>query len=215
MLQEATGVALLPIRSGGGFEDEAEAHGDAGHGDGHGDGRDHAHGSHDGHLWLDPANAVASAQAIAVALAAVDPENAAAYAANAEAFAAETRAQSQAIAERLDPLRGRPFIVFHDAYHYFERAFDFPAAGSIALQDGVAPGAGRVAAIRDRVRDEGVVCAFAEPEFEPKLLATVIEGSAARTGVLDGLGAALPPGPGLYPALIEGITAALEACLAP
>ena len=105
----------------------------------------------------------------------------------------------QTIEARVAPLRGRPFIVFHDAYQYFEHRFDLPAAGSIALHDGVAPGAARVADIRDRVLDDGVVCAFAEPEFEPALLGTVIEGTAARTGRLDGIGAGLPPGPGPLP----------------
>jgi zinc transport system substrate-binding protein len=217
-LQDAPGMTLLPIRAGGPFEahehdheaEQAEAderaHAEAGHE------AEHA-GGHDGHLWLDPGNAAAAARAIAAALAAADPANAGAYAANAEGFAAETEAQAEAIAARLEPLRGRPFIVFHDAYQYFEHAFDFPAAGSIALQDGVTPGTARVAGIRDRVRDEDIVCAFSEPEFEPKLIATVIEGTAARTGVLDGVGAALSPGPGLYPALLDGIADGLAACL--
>ena len=76
------------------------------------------------------------------------------------------------------------------------------------------PGAARVAAIRDRVRGEGIVCAFTEPQFEPKLLATVIEGSEVRTGALDPIGAALPPGPGLYPALLRGLADGLADCLA-
>ena len=77
----------------------------------------------------------------------------------------------------------------------------------------MAPGTARVAALRERVRSEGIVCAFTEPQFEPKLLATVIEGSDVRTGVLDPLGAALPPGPGLYPALLSGLADGLAACL--
>jgi zinc transport system substrate-binding protein len=207
-LQDAPGMTLLPIRAGGLFEadEHEEEHAEAGHE------AEHA-GGHDGHLWLDPDNAAAAARAIAAALAVADPANAGAYAANAEGFAAETAAQAGAIAARLEPLRGKPFIVFHDAYQYFEHAFDFPAAGSIALQDGVTPGTARVAGIRDRVRGESIVCAFSEPEFEPKLIATVIEGTAARTGVLDGIGAALPPGPGLYPALLDGIADGLAACL--
>ena len=63
------------------------------------------------------------------------------------------------------------------------------------------------------MRNESIVCAFTEPEFEPKLLGTVIEGTEVRTGVLDGIGAALPPGPGLYPALLEGIADSLADCL--
>ena len=65
------------------------------------------------------------------------------------------------------------------------------------------------------MRAEGVACAFAEPEFEPGLLATVIEGTDARVGTLDGLGAGLAPGADLYPALLNGLADGLAACLAP
>ncbi|HVH01501.1 MAG TPA: zinc ABC transporter substrate-binding protein [Amaricoccus sp.] len=207
-LAEAPGVTTLPLRAGGPFE----AHADD---DAHSGQPDAAAPAIDGHLWLDPANAVAAARAIAAALAAADPPNAAAYAANADGFAAESAALSQALDARLAPLRGRPFIVFHDGYQYFEHAFGLPAAGSVALHDGDAPGTARVAAIRDRVRGEGVVCAFAEPEFEPRLLATAVEGSPARLGELDGLGTGIAPGPDLYPALLRGLADGLEACLAP
>jgi zinc transport system substrate-binding protein len=63
------------------------------------------------------------------------------------------------------------------------------------------------------VRDTEVVCAFAEPQFEPKLLATVTEGTGVRTGVLDPVGAGLTPGPGLYPALMRGLADSLADCL--
>jgi zinc transport system substrate-binding protein len=216
-LADAPGVETLPIRAAGPFE--AHDHGEAHEGEAH----DHepvAHEAHDhepvaldGHIWLDPDNAVAMAQAVADALVGLDPANAAVYAANRDDFAAETVAMTRSLAERLAPLRGRPYLVFHDGYQYFEHRFDLPAAGSVALHDGDAPGTARIAAIRDRVRSEGVVCAFAEPEFEPRLLATVLEGSDVRMGTLDGLGAGLAPGPDLYPALIRGLADGLEACL--
>jgi zinc transport system substrate-binding protein len=209
-LQDAPGVQTLPVRSGGPFEADEHDHETGSHGH-----DEHGHDlSVDGHLWLDPDNAIAAARAIAAALSEADPANAAAYAANAEAFAAETETQKRHIAERLAPLRNRPFLVFHDAYQYFEHRFDFPAAASIVLQDGVAPGAGRVAETRARVRDAGIVCAFSESEFEPGLLTTVTEGSAARTGTLDGLGVGIPPGPGLYPALLDRLVDSFEMCLA-
>jgi zinc transport system substrate-binding protein len=195
-VEDAPGVRKLHVRTDGPLEGDAEP-GQA----------------WDGHLWLDPRNAAAAARAVAAALGAADPANAAGYAANAEGFAAETEALADEIAAQLAPLRGRRYLVFHDAYQYFEHRFDFPAAGSVALGDGTAPGAARVAAIRERVRDTEVVCAFAEPQFEPKLLATVTEGTGVRTGVLDPVGAGLTPGPGLYPALMRGLADSLAGCL--
>jgi zinc transport system substrate-binding protein len=220
-LAEAEGVTLLPMRAGGPFEvhdhdhdhDDDHGHGDhAGHDDDDHD-REHAADSADGHLWLDPGNAAAIADAAAAALADIDPENAALYIANAEAFAAELTALSAEIDATLDPLRGRPFVVFHDAYQYFEAAFGLPAAGSISLGEADAPSAARVAEIRERIAAEGVVCVFAEPQFEPRLVATVIEGSDARSGVLDPVGADLEPGPGLYPALLTGLAQGFADCL--
>ncbi|HET9067882.1 MAG TPA: zinc ABC transporter substrate-binding protein, partial [Amaricoccus sp.] len=217
-LEEAPGVTLLPIRADVAFEAHVHADGEEGHEHEHeheqGDGEDHDHGhAHDGHLWLDPANAVAAARAVAAALGEIDPAGASGYAANAEAFAGETATLERRIAAELAPVRGRPYLVFHDAYQYFERSFDLPAAGSVALQEGVAPGAARVAALRERVRQGGVVCAFTEPQFEPRLLATILEDSDVRTGVLDPIGASLEPGPGLYPALLSDLAASLATCL--
>jgi zinc transport system substrate-binding protein len=205
-LEDAPGVELLPAGTGQGIEPHVD--GDDGH--------DHdQEGTVDGHLWLSPGNAAAAARAVAAALAESDPDNATAYAANAEAFGREIADLSAAIDAELAPARGRPWLVFHDAFRYFEDAFDIPASGSIVLQEGVEPGAARVAALRDRVRDAGIVCAFAEPQFEPRLLHTIVEGSDVRLGEIDDIGAALPPGPGLYPALIRSIADGLRACLAP
>lgn len=209
-LQEAEGITLLSVRDGGPFDahdhdhDEAEA--------------EHHHdtpsGTIDGHLWLDPLNATAIAATAASVLAGADPENAALYRKNAAAFADEMETLAEEVAARLAPVRDRPFLVFHDAYQYFESRFDLPAAGSIALHDSDQPGPARMAGIRARVRDEGVVCAFAEPQFDPALLETALEGTGARRARLDPIGSGLEPGPALYPALIHALAEELATCLA-
>jgi zinc transport system substrate-binding protein len=240
-LDTAEGVRHLPIRLGGPFEPhvhegdghdhaaEAEDHAaEAGAHDGHDhaaevaahDDHDHDHdhdhaaeGGVDPHLWLDPANAAAIATVVAARLSEVDPEHAAAYAANAEAFGAEMTALSAEIAATVAPLRGKPYFVFHDAYQYFETAFDLPAAGSISLSDAEAPRARRVAEIRDRLLDERVVCVFTEPQFEPKIVTTLTEGTEVRTGSLDHFGVGLDLGPDQYEATLRGMARDLAACL--
>jgi zinc transport system substrate-binding protein len=227
-LQDAPDIRRLPIRVGGPFEPDEHAHGaesaDAEHEHGHDDADEHGHDDaddhdhetdrHDGHLWLNPDNAVAAARAVADALGKLDPENAEAYASNADGFAIEMSTLSRQIEDRLAPVRGQRFLVFHDAYQYFEDRFDIAATGSVALQEGVPPGAARVAEIHDLVQDEQIVCAFTEPQFEPKLLETVIDGADLRTGVLDPIGATLRAGPGLYPELMLRLTDSLADCLA-
>jgi zinc transport system substrate-binding protein len=88
-----------------------------------------------------------------------------------------------------------------------------PAAGSVTLGDADQPSAARVAAISDRIRDTGPACVFAEPQFEPRLIATVTEGTDARSGILDPEGATLELGPDLYPTLLRGIAEGLATCL--
>ena len=202
VLEDTPGMNLLPARSGNGFGADGDDH-------------DQGDAPVDGHLWLDPENATVAARAVATALGGLDPANAAAYAANAEAFAAELATLAAAIDAELAPVRGRPWIVFHDAFGYFEDAFAIPAADSVVVQEGVEPGAARVAAIRARVESAGIACAFTAPQFAPDLLDTIVEGTGARIGAIDDLGAGLPPGPGLYPALLRGIADGLRACLSP
>ena len=167
----------------------------------------------DAHIWLDPRNGAAMAAAVADLLAAIDPENAATYAANATAFAAEMADLETELTAALAPVSGRPYVVFHDAYQHFENRFAMPAAGSVTLGDADQPSAARVAAISDRIRDTAATCVFAEPQFEPRLIATVTEGTNARSGTLDPEGATLEPGPDLYPALLRGIAEGLAECL--
>jgi len=144
----------------------------------------HDHGAHDPHAWLSPQNAMTWLNVIAGQLSAADPDNA-----------------------------GGQFIVFHDAYQYFENDFDFPAAGAISLGDASDPSPARSAEIQKRIAEQGITCVLAEPQFNPGLIATVMSGTEAKTGILDPLGSELEPGAALYPNLIRNMSTAFAGCL--
>lgn len=191
-------------------------HDDHGHDDHHEDEHsedEHGHGDHDPHAWLSPENGAAWLDTIAAQLAAIDPENALAYQANAAEGRAELAALSAEISGILDPVRGRNFIVFHDAYQYFEVAFDFPAGGAISVSDAKEPSPARIAEIRARVKDQNVTCVLSEPQFNQGLVASVLDGSDARTGVMDPLGAELEPGAALYGQVLRNMATVLSDCL--
>lgn len=198
----APGIEMLGRREGAAFEAE-----------GHDDDHDHDHEGPDPHIWLDPVNARQMLNMIAEALAEADPENAARYTENAVAGNAELQALESEIAAKLAPLRGRGFLVFHDAYHYFEDRFEFEAAGAIAPGDGAQPGPKRLAKLREMVREGGAICVFSEPQLDPKAVKVVAEGAGLKTGVLDPLGVDLTPGPDLYPRMLRGLAGALHECL--
>ena len=176
-------------------------------------GHEHAHGEFDAHVWFDPVNAKALVHEIEEALIAADPDNAAAYEANADAVAARLDALVADVSADLEAVKGTSFIVFHDGYQYFESRFGVTAAGSITVSPEVMPGAERIAEIRTRLQELGAACVFAEPQFEPKLVATVLEGTQARSGVIDPLGAEIGEGPELYFQLIRNMAISMRTCL--
>ncbi len=199
-------------------KEDDHAHDDHGHEehadhDDHDDHEGHAHGEHDPHAWLSPANAGTWLNVIAAQLSAADPENAGKYFENAAAARAEMEALSAEIAETLSPVKGGSFIVFHDAYQYFENDFDFPASGAISISDASDPSPARIAEIQGRIKEEGIDCVLSEPQFNPGLIATVMEGSEAKTAVIDPLGAELEPGAALYPQLLRNMANTLAECL--
>ncbi|AJD41568.1 Zn-uptake transporter substrate-binding protein ZnuA [Rhizobium gallicum bv. gallicum R602sp] len=220
-LEDAPGLVKLKFREGGAFEahddgDEAEAgheHEEAGHDhDAHAEG-DHGHGEFDTHLWLDPMNAEAMAAEITTTLVAADPANALTYQANAKALDAKIDALDREITDIVTPVKEKPFIVFHDAYQYFEHRYAVRVAGSITVSPENMPGAERVSEIHKKVADLGATCVFAEPQFEPRLVNVVIEGTDAKAGVLDPEAATLEAGPDLYFTLMRGIANSMKDCL--
>ncbi|MCT7663963.1 zinc ABC transporter substrate-binding protein ZnuA [Shinella kummerowiae] len=233
-LDDAPGLEKLQFREGGPFEVHSHEGEEAHEGHSHEeDGHDHAkeaeeghehageeaghegheHGEFDMHLWLSPDNARAIATEAAKVLAKKDPANAETYNKNLATLNDKLTALDKEIAETIAPVKEKPFIVFHDAYQYFEHHYGVQAAGSITVSPETLPGAERLTQIRDKVKTLGATCVFAEPQFEPKLVNVVIEGTPAKSGTLDPEAATLEPGPDLYFTLMKSIATSLRDCL--
>ena len=174
---------------------------------------DHGHGEFDPHVWLDPINAKAIVHEIEEALVKADPKNAKKYEANAVRMAEKLDQLVTELRVQLQPVQGKGFIVFHDAYQYFEQPFGVAAIGSITVSPEVMPGAERVKALREKIRGLRATCVFSEPQFEPKLVRTLVDGTGAQTGVLDPLGSSLTKGPDLYFELLREMARSLKECL--
>lgn len=174
---------------------------------------EHAHGETDMHIWLDPANAKVLVAAIARALGEADPDNASTYLANAGRLHERLDELDRSLADRLRAVAERPYVVFHDAYQYFERRYGVSAVGAITINPTVRPSAQRLAEIQARLQELEAACVFAEPQFEPALVDIVIEGTNASKGVLDPLGAARDAGPDQYFQLMSDLADSLVNCL--
>jgi zinc transport system substrate-binding protein len=227
-LAEIEGIRLLKLRTGGDWEahdhDHEHDHGteEHAHEDGHGEDHDHDHAApdenhhtgYDAHLWLDPENARRIVAAMVEALSEQDPENARIYRANGDRTADRLAALDRELAAALAPVKDVPYVVFHDAYQYFESRYDLAAVGSITVSPERQPGAQRLHEIREKISGLDVRCVFSEPQFEPALIDTLREGTAVPTGELDPLGADLSNGPDLYFELMRNLAGSLKSCLA-
>jgi zinc transport system substrate-binding protein len=173
----------------------------------------HNHENGDPHMRLDPENARRWLDTIAAELSEIDPENAARYRLNAQTRSADLAHLTTILASQLSPVSDQPFLVLHDAFHYFEHRFEIEATGTVSPGDTASPGPARITRIRNIVRERDIACVFTEPQLRSSLVPAVLEGSRARIGILDPLGASLRPGPDLYPQLLQKLADSLVDCL--
>ena len=201
-LLNAPGLHVLQARNGGLWQDD----------------EDRNSASQDGHIWLNADNAKAIVAAVAETLSVADAPNAARYRANATAMYAKLDALDAELKVKLTPVTAKPFVVFHDAYQYFETSYGLNSVGSITVSAERMPGARRVLALKQRIdalAGAGSVCVFTEPQFEPKLARMLAGETHARTGVLDPEGSALAIGPELHFNLMRDLADNLVRCLTP
>ncbi len=218
-LMEVPGSTVLPMRHGAGFQDHDD-HSGHGHGDKHGDkhgghghhGHSDKHGDSDPHAWLAPENAIVWLDAIATALAKIDPDNAAAYATNALRGQVEITTLADEIRAEFAPLEGLKYLVYHDSLQYFEHSFAQPALAAVTSGHAARPGPARLASLRALVAEQGIGCLLAGPETSSALIENIFEGTNLRLVRMDPLGNELALGQGFYPNLLRGLASALQEC---
>ena len=195
-------------------DDEAHGHKDDDHEEESQD--DHAHHDHDGtdpHMWLDPLNAKLWIDAIASELGHIDPENVDRYTANANSAKQKITREMHHIEEHLAAVPAKDFLVFHDAFQYFEKRFGLAAAGSISLGDASKPSSRRLRELKHWFEEQEINCVLSEPQFSSKLVDSVFGGYKPHIGVVDPIGVDLKLGPALYPELLENIALGIAQCV--
>ncbi|RPE66295.1 zinc transport system substrate-binding protein [Pacificibacter maritimus] len=186
--------------------DDHEHHNDDESSDGH------DHSGVDPHAWLDPQNAITWLGVISQTLSDLDPENAATYAQNAVSSQADLADLITDLQNQLEGERDMKFVVFHDAYHYFEARFGLSAMGAISLSDATPPSPKRIVELRNHIKEAGIDCVMSEPQFNMGLVDTVLEGTSAFKGVIDPLGRNIAVGAAFYGDLIQGVADSFDVC---
>ena len=140
----------------------------------------------------------------------IDPDNAAKYEQNANKAIASLNNLINEISSNIP--KDASYIVFHDAYQYFENRFGVSSAGALTLNPDVLPGAKQIDAIQDLIQDENIKCIFSEPQYNPKIIETLAADMKISTGIMDPLGAFIDQGPEMYNQLILNIANPLKDC---
>ena len=212
---ELSSIEKLKFREENIFDD----HDDHGHDDhdghedeheGHDDHDGHNHGEFDAHIWLDPSNAIKMVLEISHELSELDPDNAAKYEQNENKTIASLNNLINEINSSIP--KDASYVVFHDAYQYFENRFGVSSAGALTLNPDVLPGAKQIDAIQDLIKDKNIKCIFSEPQYNPKIIETLAADMKISTGIMDPLGAFIDQGPEMYNQLILNIANPLKDC---
>lgn len=178
--------------------------------------RDHEHdfSGIDPHIWLDPQNAINIVKMIAVRLGELDAAHAALYQSNASGLIARLKQLDQTLNTQLLPIKAQPFIVFHDAYQYLEKRYSLNAIGAVSVSPEHLLSAKQLHHLHHLIEEKQVRCLFAEPQFPPTLVDTLIAETKIKSSVLDPLGSELTGGADNYFMLLNNLAQSLTACLA-
>ena len=226
-LMEEAGVNHLAIRDNDAWErHDHHGHDDHDkHGKKHDDHDDHdkhgkKHDDHDDHekeddvhIWLSPDNAIKIVQKVNKVLSLYFPENSKIYNDNTTKFIDKIKNLKMELVRELSPIKNKPYIVFHDAYQYFEKTFELNAVGSVALEGDIASSPKQISFIKDKIIKSKASCVFQEPQFDSKLVKIVVEGTDAKIGTLDPLGVNITGDKDFYLQLLSNMAKSLKECL--
>lgn len=152
---------------------------------------EHHHGEYNMHVWLSPEIAREAAIVIHDKLVELVPQKKQQLDANLARFEDGLTKLDKNIGTMLQPVQGKGYFVFHDAYGYFEKHFGLSPLGHFTINPEIQPGAQRLHLIRTQLVEQKATCIFAEPQFRPAVITAVAQGTKVRMGTLDPLGSGI------------------------
>jgi len=133
------------------------------------------------HLWTDPILAADYAALVTDVLRAADPDDAATYAANLDAFHAKVDALDAAVRVGTGsvPTEQRLLLTYHDAYAYWAADYGWTVVGAIQPASFGEPTPQEVAELIEQIEDVGVRAVFGSEVFPSPVLEQIARESGA------------------------------------
>ncbi|MBU9834348.1 MULTISPECIES: zinc ABC transporter substrate-binding protein ZnuA [Rahnella] len=174
---------------------------------------EHRHGEYNMHVWLSPEIAREAAIEIHNKLAELVPQKKQQLDVNLARFEDGLTKTDKNIGTMLQPVQGKGYFVFHDAYGYFEKHFGLSPRGHFTINPEIQPGAQRLHLIRTQLVEQKATCVFAEPQFRPAVITAVAQGTKVRMGTLDPLGSSIALGADSYVNFLSQLANQYLSCL--
>lgn len=156
------------------------------HDHGHAEGEEGESGL-DPHVWLDPTHLATIGTAVADRLAALDPDRAADYRANATALTSELTGLDREYRAGLQGCVRTEFITSHAAFGYLATRYGLTQIGISGLSPDAEPSPARIAEVQDEAREHGITTIFYETLVAPDVAQAIAGDLGLRTDVLDPL----------------------------
>ncbi len=143
----------------------------------------------DPHMWLDPNNVILYVENIRAGLTQFDPEGAAVYQANADAYTAELKVLDAWIIEQVSqiPPERKLLVTNHEALGYFAERYGFTVAGTVieSFSSGASPSAEQMAGLIDQINASGAPAIFLDASDNDTLAQQIADETGVR--VVTGL----------------------------
>jgi len=137
------------------------------------------------HVWVSVTAHMQQVENIAAGLERLDPDHAALYRKNALAYRAKLDALRAAMRARLQDVKTRKIITFHEAFPYFAQEFGLTVEAVIEHEPGSEPSARELAQTITLIKNSGVKAIFAEPQYPAKIAETIARETGATVYRLD------------------------------
>ncbi|WP_158583924.1 zinc ABC transporter substrate-binding protein [Salinibius halmophilus] len=178
----------------------------------HGHDHGHDHGEYDQHIWLSVEKMQQVAKVVAEKLIRIDAQNQSLYEANLAATLAKLAQLDTDLSSKLADYQGQPYVVFHDAYQYFEQAYNLASVAAVMSPSRAGSSLARQFELRKMLAEQNVSCVFSEPQFSDQQVQRLV-GNSYTVAVLDPLGAEVEPGNNHYTQMMHAIADSLVECL--
>jgi len=138
--------------------------------------------TYDPHIWHNPLNAKIMVANIAKAFERANPEGAASYQVNLDAYTGQLDQLDREIKAQIDGLSNKKLVTNHDAFHYYVDRYGLEFVGSIipSFDSSAEMSVSEREDLVARIKEQGVKAVFSESSLPPKTADAIAEEAGVK-----------------------------------